>query len=81
VTIVVATVAVGRVYRPLRRFATLAVSQPVAFRRFATLCDTAGGNNLDSISQLTRTESRIAELRDEPACMTPLLHGVRNSPR
>jgi hypothetical protein len=41
-TIVVATVAVGRVYRPLRRFATLAVSQPVAFRRFATICDTAG---------------------------------------
>jgi hypothetical protein len=38
-TIVVATVAVGRVYRPLRRFATLAVSQLVAFRRFATFCD------------------------------------------
>jgi hypothetical protein len=36
---VVAIVAVGRVYRPLRRFATLAVSQPVAFRRFATICD------------------------------------------
>ena len=35
----VATVAVCRAYRPLRRFATLAVSQPVAFRRFATICD------------------------------------------
>jgi hypothetical protein len=39
IAVVVATVAVGRVYRPLRRFATLAVSQPVAFRRFATICD------------------------------------------
>jgi hypothetical protein len=38
-TIVVGTVALAGPYRPLRRFATLAVSQPVAFRRFATFCD------------------------------------------
>jgi hypothetical protein len=50
-------------------------------RRFATLirlcCAVIIWKELVNL----QIEFRIAELRDEPACMTPLLHGVRNSPR